>query len=245
MILCIGQTKPVKGDIRQNIEIHKKYIAAAIDKNADLIIFPELSLTGYEPALARELATTDMDGRLDIFQELSDTKKIIIGAGVPTINDNDLFISMIIFQPGGNRLTYSKQFLYPGEEAVFTAGQKPAYISFDDQNIIAPAICYELSNPGHAENAKARHATIYFASVLNSIKAIDGDIQKLSEIAQKHKMTVFMANYTGESGGYECAGRSSIWNTEGKLIGQLGDKAEGLLIYDTETGLITEEKITT
>jgi predicted amidohydrolase len=48
-----------------------------------------------------------------------------------------------------------------------------------------------------------------------------------------------MANYVGESGGYDCAGKSSVWNEKGELIGQLGDKAEGLIIFDTKSKEIT------
>ena len=44
-----------------------------------------------------------------------------------------------------------------------------------------------------------------------------------------------MANYVGKSGGYECAGKSSVWNEKGELIGQLGDKEEGLIIFDTKS----------
>lgn len=243
MNICIGQTKPVKGNFQHNFEIHKKFIETAVEKKADIIIFPELSLTGYEPLLARELATTQTDNRFDAFQELSNTHKIIIGVGVPTRKENDIFISMIIFQPGKERLTYSKQYLYPTEKGIFTAGQNSTYIRFDNENVIAPAICYELSNAEHSENAKRNNSNIYIASVLNSVNGIDEDIHKLSNIAKKHKMTVFMANYIGQSGGYECAGKSSIWNTEGSLIAQLDDKTEGLLIYDTETKLIEEIKI--
>jgi len=44
-----------------------------------------------------------------------------------------------------------------------------------------------------------------------------------------------MANYVGESGGYKCAGKSSVWDATGKLIGQLDSETEGILIYDTQT----------
>lgn len=84
MKICIGQTNPQKGDIDKNIGIHTKFIQTAIEQSADIIVFPELSLTGYEPELAKELATTQSDERLDIFQNLSDNSKIIIGCGIPT-----------------------------------------------------------------------------------------------------------------------------------------------------------------
>lgn len=43
-------------------------------------------------------------------------------------------------------------------------------------------------------------------------------------------MYVLMPNFTGESGGYECAGKSSAWHTDGNLLGQLNSKGEGILI---------------
>lgn len=240
MKICIGQTYPKKGDINKNIGIHKRFIQTAIEQSADIIVFPELSLTGYEPELAKELATTQSDERLDIFQNLSDNNKIIIGCGIPTKKGNNLFISMIIFQPNKERLTYSKQYLFPSEIGIFTIGNNPLVIHFDNENIIAPAICYELSNPEHAENAKFNSANIYIASVLNSFHGVDEDINKLSSIAKKHKMTVFMANFIGQSGGYECAGKSSIWNDNGRLIGQLDTITEGIILYDTKTKLTTK-----
>jgi predicted amidohydrolase len=49
MKICAAQTRPVRGDIQTNIDNHKKLIDLAVSNGADIIIFPELSLTGYEP----------------------------------------------------------------------------------------------------------------------------------------------------------------------------------------------------
>lgn len=57
MKIAIAQTRPFKGDISANIETHKKLIELAISYKADTIFFPELSVTGYEPELAKDLAT--------------------------------------------------------------------------------------------------------------------------------------------------------------------------------------------
>lgn len=43
-----------------------------------------------------------------------------------------------------------------------------------------------------------------------------------------------MANYTGTTGGYDCAGKTSAWNKQGALLAQLSYEDEGLLIPDTE-----------
>lgn len=86
MKICASQTRPVKGDIESNIINHKKVINVAVSCKADIIIFPELSLTGYEPELSKELAIDEDDRRLEVFQTISDTKQIIIGVGIPTKN---------------------------------------------------------------------------------------------------------------------------------------------------------------
>lgn len=131
-------------------------------------------------------------------------------------------------------MIYSKEYLHPGEEIYFVAGKNIPPISFKN-NKIAFAICYETSIVEHSEKAYKEGVNIYIASVLNSINGVDKDINRISDIAKKYNMTSVMANFVGESGGYDCAGKSSIWNKEGKLIEQLDNEKEGIAIVDSET----------
>src|SRR5688500_3645217 len=121
MKIGVAQTKPVKGDIQHNLADHKKWIYQAASHGAHLIIFPELSLTGYEPTLAKELATYVDDSRLEELQQISDTKHITIGAGMPIRQQADagITISMLIFQPFQPREVYSKQYLHADEIPFF------------------------------------------------------------------------------------------------------------------------------
>ncbi|ANF49138.1 hypothetical protein A0O34_00560 [Chryseobacterium glaciei] len=48
MKISVAQTRPIKGDIYANIEIHKKLINLAVSHKTDSIFFSELSVTGYE-----------------------------------------------------------------------------------------------------------------------------------------------------------------------------------------------------
>ena len=239
MRIAIAQIEAVKGNIEENLKNHLKWIKEAVQNKADMVVFPELSVTGYEPDLAESLATNQDDTRLDEIQGLSDRNDITIGIGLPTKYENDTFVSMIIFQPHKKRITYSKQYLYPPEEPIFKAGKNPLVLNFETE-IVSPAICYETSNKAHCEFAKRNNATIYVASVLSSVNGIDAELKKLSEISKNNNLITFMANYVGKSGGYECAGKSSVWNEKGELIGQLGDKEEGIIIFDTKsTEIIT------
>jgi predicted amidohydrolase len=152
MKICIAQTRPVKGNISSNIEAHRRFIDLALTHNAKAIFFPELSLTGYEPALAKKLATTQNDDRLDIFQQISDHNHIIIGLGLPSLSDTQIRISMIIFEPNKPRQTYSKQQLHSDEFPFFDQGAEQLIIKSKCSNI-APAICYESLQTIHIEAA--------------------------------------------------------------------------------------------
>lgn len=45
--IALAQIKPTLGDVKRNLEIHLDYLRRAADRGADLVVFPELSLTGY------------------------------------------------------------------------------------------------------------------------------------------------------------------------------------------------------
>ncbi|MGG5210742.1 carbon-nitrogen hydrolase family protein [Chryseobacterium sp. MIQD13] len=233
MKIAAAQIKPIKGDITGNIENHKTLINLAINNKVNLIVFPELSITGYEPELAEQLSIYYEDPVLDIFQKMADENNITITVGMPTKADDKLLISSIIFQPGKKRSIYSKNNLFRTETGIFSKGDLPYQLDIL-QNKISLAICYDLSDPIHSQQAYQAGSNIYTASVLNSVNGIDDDLIKLSDIAKKYNMHVLMANFTGESGGYKCAGKSSIWNNKGQLIAQLNDQNEGIIILNTE-----------
>ena len=240
MKICVAQTKPVKGDIETNIENHKKLIALAVSYGADTVIFPELSLTGYEPGLSKELATSQDDNRFDDFQKISDEKKVTIGVGAPLKNQEGISITMIIFQPKKERLTYFKQHLHEDEFPYFINGQETAPLA---ENKTAIAICYEISVPEHSAHAFKNGAEIYIASVAKSTSGVEKAIITLSDIAKRYSMTVLMSNCIGYCDNFECGGKTSIWNNKGLLMGQLNDNSEGILIIDTESQKLIEKTI--
>ncbi|MCW3119050.1 MAG: carbon-nitrogen hydrolase family protein [Chitinophagaceae bacterium] len=242
MKICVVQAKPIKGDIQLNIINHIKLINLAISHGAETIIFPELSLTGYEPGLSKDLATDKDDNRLDGFQRMSDEKKITIGAGIPIKNNTGICISMVIFQPHKTRQLYSKKYLHPDEEEFFISGQSSVDLTGNKINI-ALAICYEISVPAHPENAFKRGAAIYIASVAKSVTGVDKAIESLSGIAGKYSMTVLLSNCVGHCDNFESGGKTSILDNKGKLLGQLDDSHEGILLIDTDTQEIRKSEI--
>jgi predicted amidohydrolase len=240
MKICVAQTRPFKGNIKKNIDSHKKLISIAVSYLADIIVFPELSLTGYEPELAKDLATNQDDHIFDTFQEISDINKITISVGMPTKISSDILISMIIFQPYKPRQTYSKQNLHRDEFAYFNKGKHQLFLTVDNIKI-APAICYESLVPEHSENAFKGGAEMYIASVAKSADGVEKAFKHFPEIAGKYSIPVLMANCIGPCDNFESVGKTSIWNSKGQLVGQLNDVSEGILIIDTNKEEIVEK----
>lgn len=234
MKICIAQTKPIKGNVSANIEAHVKFIELALTSKSEAIFFPELSLTGYEPELAKKLATNQNDNRMNIFQQISNNNKIIIGIGLPTATESKIRISRVIFEANKPRQTYSKQQLHSDEFPYFENGVGQVIIKTNDKNI-APAICYESLQPIHSENAFNLGANVYIASVAKPAKGVEKAFVHYPRIAKQYAIPVLMSNCVGFCDNFLSVGKSSVWTNEGELVGQLDDKTEGILLFDTET----------
>ena len=242
MKICAAQLKPIAGDIERNVLRHRELIDLAVSHGADLIFFPELSLTGYEPKLAKKLATDLEDSRLNVFQSVSDEQHIIIGAGVPLSTAVGVQIGKIFFQPGKPRLAYSKQQLHSDELPFFASGKQQVVLNACG-HFLAPAICYESLQPSHADNAAKIGADVYLASVAKSDGGVAKAYAHYPSIARTHSMTVLMANCLGPCDNFVGAGQSAIWNNRGELAGQMDTTQEGIVMIDMITQEVSVHKI--
>jgi predicted amidohydrolase len=238
MRISVAQTRPFKGDILRNIEAHLRLIELAARARADTIVFPELSITGYEPELAAGLATMAGDVQLDIFQTLCERYQMTIGVGMPTTEGAGVRITELIFQPGQPRQAYHKRYLHADEEPYFVCGSEAGFLKGGK---IALAICYELSVPAHAEQAHKSGAEVYLVSVAKTKVGMDRAADTLADIARRYSMTVLVSNCVGHCDNFDCGGRSAVWNREGVLLGQLDEVEEGVLLLDTETGEVIKQ----
>jgi predicted amidohydrolase len=231
MKISLAQIKSIPGDVQSNLKRHQIFIENAISQKADLIVFPELSLTGYEPALAKNLAIQLNDKRLNVFQDLSDESNSTIGIGAPTVGENGTVISMILIQPFSERSLYSKKFLHVDEEPFFVSGENLPPLRINGHNI-SLAICYEIAIPKHSEEAVRNGSQIYLSSVAKFASGVEKARETLSSIAKDNDIITLMVNAVGPADNGICAGQSSVWASNGQLIAQLNDHEEALLTYE-------------
>jgi predicted amidohydrolase len=235
MKIGIAQLSPRRGDIAHNVQVHQTMTEQAVAAGVSALFFPELSLTGYEPELAHSLATSPNDTLFDLLQALSDWGQITLGVGMPLRRGEGVQIGMVLLQPGQPRQVYAKQYLHPDEYPYFVAGTEPGLISVQGTNV-ALAICYEISIPGHPQRAYQDGAHLYVASVAKSAEGVEKATMALSAIANAYAMPVLMANNIGPCDNFVAAGQSGVWDAQGTKLAQLDSTAEGLLIYNTQTG---------
>lgn len=233
MKIALAQIKSKKGAIIANIQNHKNWIKQAVSLKANAIFFPELSITGYEPELAKTLSTTLNDKRFDQFQEISNTQNITIGMGMPILADNGIQIAMVIFQPNQPRTKYAKQILHEDEYPYFVCGTEQLILDLNGIKI-APAICYESLQPKHLEEAVKQAADLYIASVAKPQNGIIKANKYYPIAARKHSIPILLSNCIGFCDNFESVGQSAIWDKNGQLVKQLKDNVEGLLVYDLD-----------
>lgn len=114
MKLCVAQLRRVDGNIQSNVVAPERLIELAVSKGAEIMVFPELSITGYDRALACDLAIDQEDRRFDVFQTISDARQVTIAIGAPTKHRAGVCISIMLFQPHQARTLYSKMHLHSG-----------------------------------------------------------------------------------------------------------------------------------
>ena len=240
MKISVAQTRPVKGDITHNLDTHYRLIELGLAQDVDVIIFPELSVTGYEPELAASLAAHENDDMFDHLQDLSDKFGITIGVGMPKKLTEGISIGTVVIQPQQVRHIYCKKYLHDSEMPSFTSSENFTGL-IGPQKDIALGICYEMSVDEHFNKISASGATYYMNSSVKDHESLGRTYKRLSEVSKRHGIITMVSNCVGMTGDYDCPGGSAIWDTEGTLLSKLNETHEGILIYDTASGQ-TEEK---
>ncbi|UII73518.1 carbon-nitrogen hydrolase family protein [Pseudomonas sp. HN11] len=237
LTLAAAQTLSIAGDVPANIERHLAFMCAAAGRGVQLMVFPELSLTGYEPSLAAGLAIAPGDAILAPLREMARELRLtaVVGMPIRMTPEGGVLIGALVFGADGSLAVYTKQHLHPGEEVVFVPGQGGAALELGNDRI-ALAVCADFSHASHPREAAEAGATVYAASVLISEGGYAKDSALLQGYAAELGLLVLMANHGGPSGGYICAGRSAIWADNGDLLAAAPGVGDALVIARRDDG---------
>lgn len=230
MKVCLSQFRS-SANVETNVKRHVEVIRRAASTHCDFVLFPELSLTGYEPSRARALALQVEDPCLIPLREASRALGVTVACGAPLVAGKDVEIGLLIFEPDQAPSTYAKQRLHEDENAFFVPGQRHVQVRLGGDSI-APGICFESLQPSHIGSAVYSGATVYAASVAKPAARMPGAHEHYAAMAAKHGIPVLLANAVGRNGEFVSGGRSAAWSSDGSRLACLEDEEPGELVVE-------------
>src|SRR4051812_6563303 len=144
--IALAQINPRVGDLEGNAAKIGSYVERARDQGAELVIFPELVLTGYPPEdlLLKEHFLRATQDALAAVAEAVEGIVAVVGYAERT---EDAFDSIAVIADGAVRANYRKMRLWnygvADEERYFQAGPGPAVIELGEARIGLP-ICEDI-----------------------------------------------------------------------------------------------------
>ncbi|MFJ9769641.1 carbon-nitrogen hydrolase family protein [Kitasatospora sp. NPDC101157] len=234
MKIAAAQLSCVPADIPSNVRQLVALAEQARSQGAELIVFPELALTGYElDALATEpaLRTTPDDPRLDALR--SSGIATVVNCAVPT--DGPLpAIGTYVFDANGDLLTtYLKQHLYENEQGVFTPGDQDGRFTLNGLRF-ALATCFDNHFPDLTARGAADGCDVHLASSLYGTgNGVHERATLYPAIAKGNGMHVVLANHVGPSGPWTGCGGAALWAPDGTLLTEADDRSTTVAVADT------------
>ncbi|WP_296507232.1 carbon-nitrogen hydrolase family protein [Rhodoferax sp.] len=229
--IAAAQSTSIPLDVVANVQTHLRFVEAAAKRGVQWLVFPELSLTGYELAAMPGLVLDPAHALLAPLREAARRNGIAITVGAPVHSGLALpSIGAITMRPDGQHSVYRKFHLHEGEKQFATAGVAPVHVQEWAGQKFANAICADTNYPSHAAQAAAAGAGVYAAGILTSANGYAAEAPLWASYAREHAMTVVIANHGGPSGGYVSAGRSGIWGSDGVLIAEASGSGDWLVV---------------
>jgi len=240
MRIVMGQINLLVGDVCGNAQrVIDAANRARREFNADLIVFPELALTGYPPEdlLLRPGLYKEIERGLASVQQAAVDIAIVLG--YPIQRDENRYNAASVIRKGKIAATYYKQCL-PNyavfdEKRYFTAGKESCVIELDGL-MVAITICEDVWEPAPVQDAVRRGA-----QVVVNLNASPFHIDKwrqretiVGELAKKNRVPVIYTNLVGGQDELVFDGHSFVVNAQGKVVVRADACREQLVVVDLD-----------
>jgi D-alanyl-D-alanine dipeptidase len=238
MKIATAQFTCVPADISANVQQMAALADEARVQGAELVVFPELALTGYEleaVAARRDLWVQADDPRLDAVR----TSGIATVVNCAAAADGERpTVETLVFGADGELITrYRKQRLFEHEQDVFAAGQHDGRFEYGGLRF-ALATCFDNHFSELVSRGAADGCQVHLAS---SLYGTGGGVKELAAvypgIAKDFNLHVVVANHVGPAGAWTGCGRSAQWAPGGALLAQAD--ADTPMVVIAETGQST------
>jgi len=255
MKVGLAQISPHLGDVEKNFDLHLQYIKKAKKKKIDLLIFPELSLTGYTLKDLVEEVALSAEGNPYFDQLKAASHELCLVFGFVEEKERGLFYNSAAFLSRGKILHIHRKVFLPThgmfEEGKFFAQGRNFHTFSTPYGKTGMMICRDFLHYGASYLLFASGSEIIIVisaapgrGVSNNENYETSRMWELMGEAISRFSTAFLiyCNRVGFEDGKHFAGGSFIYNPMGELVAKASYLDQGLLIREIDLNDIREAR---
>src|SRR4051794_1519606 len=246
--VSLAQINATVGDIPGNAQKIREYLERAREQGAQLVVFPELALTGYPPEDLL-LKTHFVDAAGAALEEIArDAEDIVALVGFPERRD-DVYNSAAVLADGRVQAVYRKMFL-PNygvfdENRYFQAGTEPALIELNGI-AIGLTVCEDIWEPGPAATSEALSGAQVIvnlsASPYHAGKPLERE-QMLVQRARDNLAIVLFCNSVGGQDELVFDGQSVAVDPAGEVLARAPQFEESFVVCTVDPGAVAAARL--
>lgn len=225
------QGTPHWGDIASNLAIIEQTAAGARQLQVDVIVFPELFVTGYNIDKQAVMLAQPLDG--DIIRRLkfiAQTHQVAIITGFPERAGQQVYNAAVAIDKQGQLAGHHRKVFLFGEKekALFTPGQAFSAFILNGYRC-AMTICYDIEFPESVRALARQNTQILFNPTANMMPFSEVPQTLARARALENGIVVVYANLCGHEHGLEYTGLSAIIGPNGIDLARAGREPATLM----------------
>lgn len=223
-------------DKEKNLFRAEGFLEKAASEKVDLVLFPEMTLTGFSMNIART-AESDKASEKN-FAALAKRHSLAIGFGwVETAGNKARNHYTVVSSEGETLSDYVKihPFSYADEDRFFIPGDKLSFFSIGDIEV-STFICYDLRFPEIFQAASGRAGLLVVAANWPALRK-EHWRALLRARAIENQAFVAGINCVGAKGGLDYSGNTSLIDPHGNIMAEL-DCVEDMIIAGIDTDAV-------
>jgi predicted amidohydrolase len=243
MNVAVAQIACALGDIEANVSKIRDFASRAKDRGSELIVFPEMTDTGYSMPVIQKQATTWDKGAVPELAKIAKEFSIAIVSGVSERTDNAIYNSQVMLDKGGGIVAaYRKTHLFAvvpiEEQKCFSPGKDLSDLEYGDFHF-GFSICYDLRFAEfYSALAIKRNVNVFIISSAWPFPRVE-HLRALGVArAIENQSYVILSNRVGRDDGTPFCGSSAIIDPYGVTVAAASADREELLYAELSRATI-------
>jgi len=243
MKIAAAQISCVSGEVSANLRKIRDFVSQAKKNGAELIVFPEMSDTGYSINAIQKHASSWNEGAVPRLEAIAQEFSIQVVCGVSEREDDRIYNSQVFIDATGNiAAKYRKTHLVAGvamdERACFAPGEQ--FVSHASGNFkFGLTICYDLRFPEVCRRLAVEHGANVF---LNSSAWPIVRVEHLRILALARAIEnqgyLILANRVGVDDDVTLCGTSVIIDPYGVILAAASVDREEIIYADISKEIV-------